>query len=133
MNYLGNMTDNAIRCGYSMHTIVGHAINVAVQDFALPPIQIRIFVDYGKNQIIFLGSEPDLIGHTITIASKMVSYAKPGQIVIGDGAYRELHLDAASEFTKISGDATGWNYTNADSAKIYPIYFSKLLDNHYAI
>lgn len=129
---LGNMTENAVRCGYSMNMVVNHAINVAVQDFALPQIQIRVSIDFGKHQIVFLGAEPDLIGHTITIASKMIPHAKPGQIVLGDGAYRELSNQVAAEFTRDRNDVTGWNYTNPETGQIYPIYFSKIGDKENA-
>ena len=121
-----NMTESAIRCGHSMNIIVQHAINVAVQDFAMPPIQVRVSIDYGKNKIVFLGSEPDLIGHTITITSKMVPFAGPGQVVIGDNAHREISTQLAAEFVK-SNDKN-WNYSNPETGKIYTIYISKTGD-----
>jgi adenylate cyclase len=122
---LGNMTENAIRCGHSMNIIVKHAINVAIENFAIPPIQIRVSIDYGKNKIVFLGSEPDLIGHIITITSKMTPFAKPGQMVIGDGAYREISAGFATEFIRYNDKNTDWGYTSPETGKIYPIYLSK--------
>jgi len=125
---LGNMTENAIRCGRSMNIIVEHAINPAIQNLAISPLQIRASIDHGKNKIVFLGSEPDLIGHTITITSKMTRFAKPGQIVIGDGAYREISAGLAAEFIKYSDDNANWDYTSPETGKIYPIYLSKTGD-----
>lgn len=121
-----NMTENAIRCGYSMHVIIQHAINVVVQHFAMLPIQVRVSIDSGKNKIVFLGSEPDLIGHTITITSKMIPFARPGQIVIGDNAHGEISTQLYTEFVK-SNDKN-WDYTDPETGKIYPIYISKTGD-----
>lgn len=120
----GNMIENAIRCGRSMNVITGFAINPAIHDFAIPPIQIRVAIDHGKNKIVFLGSEPDLIGHSITIAAKMMPFAEPGQIVIGDSAYQVISKEFAVEFVKYSNEPD-WNYINPETGKIYPIYTTK--------
>jgi len=121
----GNMTENAIRCGYSMNMVVKHALNAAFQDFGLPSISIKVGVDTGKNQIIFLGSQPDLIGHVITIASKIVSLAQPSQISIGEGAHKMICKNMAEQFIKINPDDKRWNYTRPETGLIYPIFFSK--------
>lgn len=89
----------------------------------MPQIQIRVSIDYGKNKIVFLGTEPDLIGHTITITSKMIPFARPGQIVIGDNLHREISIQLAAEFVK-SNDKN-WSYTDPETDKLYPIYVSK--------
>jgi adenylate cyclase len=118
-----NPSENAIRCGNSMNMIIAQSVNFAFQDFALPPIQVRISIDYGNNEIVFLGPEPDLIGHTITIASKMSRFAKPGHMVIGENAYVQLTEPFASMFIP-SGLDINWDYTDPKTGKIYPIYFS---------
>lgn len=119
----GNATENAIACGNIMNTIVNQSLNFAFQDFALPPIQVRISIDFGNNEIVFLGPEPDLIGHTITIASKMIRFAKPGQIVIGENAHKQLTSASISNFIPTGSD-TQWDYNDPGTGKIYPIYFS---------
>ena len=119
----GNTTENAIRCGQSMNLLIKNAINVAFQDFALPPIQVRISIDYGNNEIVFLGPEPDLIGHTITISSKIINFAKPEQIAIGENAYKHLSPSLASNFTHID-TSNKWNYNNPETGELYSIYGS---------
>jgi adenylate cyclase len=119
----GNAAENAIRCGNSMNITLEKAINVAFQDFALPAIQVRISIDYGTSEIIFLGSEPDLIGHTITITSKMNRFTEPGHVVIGDNAYRQLSKSFMKRFVPAGPDVK-WDYTNPETGKIYPIYFT---------
>jgi adenylate cyclase len=119
----GNATENAVRCGNIMNTIIEQSLNFAFQDFALPPIQVRISIDLGINEIVFLGSEPDLIGHTITIASKMIRFAKPGHIVIGENSYKQLREPFTSNFISASSGIQ-WEYKDPGTGKIYPIYFS---------
>ena len=123
-NEFGNATENAIRCGNSMNLIISQSVNFAFQDFALPPIQVRISIDFGNNEIVFLGSEPDLIGHTITITSKMIRLAKPGHIVIGENAYKQLTSSFVSNFVPAGTDII-WDYTDPGTGKIYPIYFTR--------
>lgn len=119
----GNATENAVRCGNIMNTIIDQSLNFAFQDFALPPIQVRISIDLGNNEIVFLGPEPDLIGHTITIASKMIRFAKPGHIVIGENAYKQLREPFTSNFVHADSEIQ-WEYKDPGTGKIYPIYFS---------
>ena len=106
-----------------MDMIIEQSLNFAFQDFALPPIQVRVSIDFGTNEIIFLGTEPDLIGHTITIASKMIRLAKPGHIVIGENAYKQLTESRTSIFSPAGSDIH-WDYSDPRTGKIYPIYFS---------
>jgi len=106
-----------------MNAIIEQSLNFAFQDFALPPIQVRISIDFGTNEIVFLGPEPDLIGHTITIASKMIRLAKPGHIVIGENGHKKLTEFHTTSFTHAGSDIQ-WEYNDPGTGKIYPIYFS---------
>jgi adenylate cyclase len=119
----GNAVENAIRCGNVMDMIIEQSLNFAFKDFALPPIQVRISIDFGTNEIVFLGPEPDLIGHTITIASKMIRFGKPGHLVIGENAHKQLTKSVTSIFSPAGSDLQ-WDYTIPGTEKIYPIYFS---------
>jgi len=119
----GNATENAVRCGKIMNTIIDQSLNFAFQDFALPPIQVRISIDFGTNEVVFLGPEPDLIGHTITIASKMIRLAKPGHIAIGENAHKQLNEVYTASFIP-AGPEIQWEYDDPGTGKIYPIYFS---------
>jgi class 3 adenylate cyclase len=123
-NEIGNAMESAVRCGNSMNSIIERSVNFAFQDFALPPIQVRVSIDFGTNKIVFFGSEPDLIGRTITIASKMIRLAKPGHLVIGENAYSQLTEEFASRFIIASSDID-WDYRDPSTGKIYSIYFSK--------
>lgn len=120
----GNRVENAVRCGNSMR-IITNAINIASRDFGLPPISIRVGIDFGKNQIVFLGPEPDLIGQIITITSKILRLAKPNQIAIGEEAYQILSEDLKKKFVIINQDDKRWNLINPETGNVYPVFFSK--------
>jgi len=120
----GNMAENAVRCARSMNMLVNHSLNPMFASFGLPKINIRIGIDVGKNRIIVLGSEPDLIGHSISIASKILPLAQPNQMTIGEEAYKMLSPEMAAQFMKIDPQDKRWNYNHPTTGKIYPIYFS---------
>ncbi|MGI0047783.1 MAG: adenylate/guanylate cyclase domain-containing protein [Nitrosotalea sp.] len=121
----GNMVENAVRCANSMNMIIKHSLNPIFANLGLPTINVRIGIDSGKNRIVFLGSDPDLIGHSITIVSKILPLAQPGQTTIGDAAYQLLSHEMAEQFTRINPDDKRWNYCHPGTGKIYQIYFSR--------
>src|SRR5579875_3686684 len=123
----GNMAENAIRCANSMNMLIKYSLNPIFSSLGLPTISVRIGVDAGKNRIVFLGSEPDLIGHSITIVSKILPLAQPNQTTIGDSVYQMLPREFAEQFTKINPDDKRWNYTHPATGAVYPIYFSRHL------
>ncbi len=120
----GNMAENAVRCARSMNMLVNHSLNPMFASFGLPKINVRIGIDVGKNRIVVLGSEPDLIGHSITIASKILPLAQPNQMTIGEETYKMLSQEMAVQFMKIDPQDKRWNYNHPTTGKIYPIYFS---------
>lgn len=123
----GNMAENAVRCANSMNMLIKYALNPIFASMGLPTISVRIGIDTGKNRIVFLGSDPDLIGHSITIASKILPLAQPGQVTLGEAAYKLLPPELADQFTRINSDDKRWNYTHPGTGGIYPIYFSRPL------
>ncbi|MDE1762845.1 MAG: hypothetical protein KGH88_01190 [Thaumarchaeota archaeon] len=123
----GNMAENAVRCANSMNMLIKYSINPIFASLGLPTISVRIGIDAGKNRIVFLGSDPDLIGHSITIVSKILPLAQPNQTTIGDAAYGLLSSGFAEQFTKINPDDKRWNYTHPGTGVVYPIYFSRYL------
>ena len=125
LNEFGNMVENAIRCANSMNMVVNYALNPTFKEFGLPTIKVRMGIDVGKNRIVFFGSDPDLIGHGITIASKLLPVTPPFQIGIGEEAHKLIGNEMAKQFTKISPDDKKWNYADPATGKLYPIYFSR--------
>lgn len=110
-----------------MNMLIKYSLNPIFSSLGLPTISVRIGVDAGKNRIVFLGSDPDLIGHSITIVSKILPLAQPNQTTIGDSVYQLLPKEFAEQFTRINVDDKRWNYTHPATGAVYPIYFSRHL------
>jgi class 3 adenylate cyclase len=115
---------NTIRCAKSMNLVIKHAINPAFEKFGLPEIKIRVGVEVGNNQIVFFGPEPDLIGSTITMTSKIYPLADPCQIAIGEEIYKKLN-GSSNHFSQIQSDSKKLPYTNSNTGKEYGVYLSK--------
>ncbi|MGC2669674.1 MAG: hypothetical protein WA220_10870, partial [Candidatus Nitrosopolaris sp.] len=70
------------------------------------------------------------IGSSISLASKIVSIAKPNQVLVGESIYNILlsslsHYDFLnnSEFTEINLDPTKWKYlSHFDTESMYRVY-----------
>jgi len=121
----GSLFENAIRCGYAMNFVIMNAINPVTQEFGLPSIQARVGIESGKNQIVFFGSEPDLIGPIITMTSKIYPLAQPSFITIGEQTYKNLSKTMTDQFISVSLENVNWPHVNPDTGKRYEVYISK--------
>ena len=81
---------NAIKCAFDMRQMIEESINRILFQNSYPKLKTRIAVDAGENQIVVLGSDPDLLGHVISRAAKIMGKAKPNQIVIGDNVFKNI-------------------------------------------
>ncbi len=115
---LSSTSKNVIRCAYNMMKLIERSINEVLFRKGLPKIKVRISIDAGYNQIIVLGSEPDLLGHVISRAAKIMSRARPNQIVIGEDVYKNLD-ESYKKIFKHEG-----SYKLQESGEEYPIYTS---------
>jgi adenylate cyclase len=67
----------------------------------------------------------DILGYTISITSKLTSFAKPDQIVIGQLVYESLDKAQKSIFRELRINTEVWNYvSNITGGQIYKIYGS---------
>jgi adenylate cyclase len=66
----------------------------------------------------------DILGYTISIASKITSIAKPDQIVIGQLVYNVLETKQKNTFSKLSLTPELWNYVSNSTGKVYNLYQS---------
>jgi len=110
--------ENAIRCAFHLKRVVEGSLNVILADNNYPKLRTRIAADVGENQILVLGSDPDLLGQVISRAAKIMSKAKPNQVVIGDNLFKKIRSDLKSLFLEIE------KYGLAETGEIYPIYRS---------
>lgn len=124
LNNAEDVYQNAIKCGKSMNLLLKYAMNPVFEKFGLPEIKIRVGVEVGDNQIVFFGPEPDLIGSTITMTSKIYPLADPCKIAIGEEIYKKLN-GVASQFSQIKSDSKKLPYINCNTGKEYVAYLSK--------
>ena len=91
--------------------------------------------DLGKDdkKDVMLLKKPiyDILGYTISITSKLTSFAKPDQIVIGQLVYESLDKTQKSIFRELRINTGVWNYvSNITGGRIYKIYGSSLDNDH---
>lgn len=114
-----NACENALRCSFAMKQILEKSITELLFRYGYPKLMARIAIDAGENQIVVLGSEPDLLGHVISRAAKIMAKAKPNQIVIGEKVFINLHPDLRKKFENNVD-----RYTLAATGEKYTIYLS---------
>lgn len=111
--------ENATRCAFDMKRMIEDSLNVVLLQYGYPKLRTRIAVDVGENQILVLGSDPDLLGHVISRAAKIMGRIKPNQIVIGGNVFKNMGKDLKSRFIEIE------KYDLVESGESYPIYRSR--------
>ncbi len=120
---------NAIGCVKDMQEIIKKCINPELAAHGLPEIRIKISIDYGDVQVVVYGkslerSHIDIVGSTISMAAKMLAFAKTGQIVVGESLYEKLPSDNQSS-AKLDVDPSRWSYVNEKSGSPYGLYVMK--------
>jgi class 3 adenylate cyclase len=124
LNNAKDVYQNAVKCAKSMNLLIKHAINPTFEKFGLPEIKIRVGLESGNNQIVFFGSEPDLIGSTITMTSKIYPLAEPSQIAIGEEIFKKLN-GMVNQFSQLNSDSKKIPHINSNTGKEYAVYLSK--------
>jgi adenylate cyclase len=122
---------NALNCTTSMLEIIREAINPAFKANALPEISVRIGLTYGYALVVLYGNSLekahiDIIGSSISLASKIVSIAKPNQVLVGESIYKillSLESIRNTKFIEINLDPTKWKYlSRSDPESMYRVY-----------
>ena len=83
---------NALNCSRAILEIIQEVINPAFKANDIPEITIKIGLACGKSLIVLYGkslikSHVDVVGSSISIASKITSVAKPNQVLVGENIY----------------------------------------------
>ena len=105
----------AVACALTMfHTNVSLVTPVLARA-NIAPIQFRVTIDHGPATIGRLGAARRFnaivaVGTVANIASKMLSIAKPGELIIGDAVRRQLPIYWQNTWTKMIDAPTGWVY-----------------------
>jgi adenylate cyclase len=135
---------NAMECACSMIKVVRQGINPILNQYDYPELRVRIGIDVGENAVVQFGWDThtldgkvitksphfDILGYTISIATKMTVFAKPDQIVIGQLVYDVLEEDKQSTFRLLPMNPQIWDYFSNNTGGIYRLY-SSLNENEY--
>jgi len=136
---------NAISCAQSMIQVIKNGINPILNQYGYPEINSRIGIDFGDNVVVQFGYDTyshkghnssnindhivriphlDILGYTISIASKMTSFARPDQMIIGELVYNALDDRQKEHFKEIQVNPEIWSYVSDNTGGIYRLYGS---------
>jgi adenylate cyclase len=108
-----NGPHRAVACALTMMVASEILINPILTKSGIDPIQFRVCIDSGNVTIAKLGAARRFnaivaIGTTANIASKMLTAAKAGQILLGENVKTKLPLDWQIFWVKLHTHETGW-------------------------
>jgi class 3 adenylate cyclase len=139
---------NAVYCARSMIKVMRQGINPILNQYDYPEMSVRVGIDVGENVIVQFGWDAlnyvsdskedknienqtlikkphlDILGYTISIATKMTALAQPDQIVIGQSVYDSLDDSQKSNFRVLPVNPEVWNYVSENTGNIYRLYGS---------
>jgi class 3 adenylate cyclase len=126
---------NVLNCTTSILEIIREVINPAFKKNGLPEISVRIGLTYGYALVVLYGNNLekahiDIIGSSISLASKILSIAKPSQVLVGESIYNILLSSESisnSKFIEINLDPAKWKYlSRSDPESMYRVYEYKV-------
>jgi class 3 adenylate cyclase len=143
---------NAINCAKTMIKVINQGFNPVLSQYDYPEMGVRIGIDYGENVVVkYLNDSDntnpfddglakqklpkneidtkqpiyDILGYTISIATKMTAYAKVDHIIVGQLIYDILSKEEQSYFTLIDTSPENWNYISDETGTIYKLYINR--------
>lgn len=133
---------NAVNCARSMIKIIREGMNPILNEYGYQEIGVRVGVDIGENIVaqydlgtrtptikdkqIIKKPHLDILGYTISIATKMTRFAKPNQIIIGQFVYEVLDDVQKSTFKALPVSSDVWSYVTNNTGDIYSLYSSNI-------
>jgi len=129
---------NAVNCACAMIKVIRDGLNPILNQYDYPELNVRIGIDLGENAVVQYGWETrtidgkvvskkpqlDILGYTMSIATKMTALAKPDQIIIGQLVYELLDDKQKSTFKLLPISPLIWNYSSSNTGNIYHLYVS---------
>ena len=131
---------NALNCSRAILEIIREVIDPIFKTNDLPEITVRIGLAYGYGLVVLYGkslerSYIDIVGSSISLASKIASLAHPNQVLVGESIHNILLSSAHNEeflqtikFKEMNLDPIRWKYlSHSDPKSMYHVY--ELLSN----
>ena len=143
---------NAIKCAKTMIKVIHQGFNPILNQYDYPEMGVRIGIDYGENVVVKYSpfyensnspdDDPfqqssikrnaeskqliyDILGYTISIATKMTAYAKVEHIIVGQLIYDILSEEEQSYFSMVETRPESWNYISDETGSIYKLYINR--------
>ncbi len=142
---------NAINCAKTMIKVIKQGFNPVLSQYDYPEMGVRIGIDYGENVVvkymphntdilknnsitdpykektIYNTKKPiyDILGYTISITTKMTTYAKVDHIVVGQLIYDILSPEEQSYFNEVDIRPENWNYISDETGTFYKLYINR--------
>jgi class 3 adenylate cyclase len=96
-----------------------------VEQSGLEPVRFRVCIDHGPVTLANIGAAQRFrgvvaIGAAANVASKMLSVAQPGDLLLGDRVVQGLPMAWRAEFVDLKSLDTGWVYRATDDP--YPFW-----------
>jgi adenylate cyclase len=127
---------NALNCSRAILEIIREAINPVFKTNEFPEITARIGLAYGYGLVVLYGkslekAHIDIVGSSISLASKVGSIAQPNQILVGEFIYNILLSSVKInedflrnvKFKEVNLDPTRWKYlSRSDPESLYHVY-----------
>jgi adenylate cyclase len=120
---------NALNCSRAVLEIIRESLNPAFKENELPEITVRIGLAYGNALVVLYGesletAHIDIVGSSISLASKIASIAKPNQVLVGEFVYNIVKSSGtSSSFREISLNPAKWKYlSRSDPESLYHVY-----------
>src|ERR671933_2425252 len=126
---------NALNCSRAVLEIRRESIVSVFKTNDLPEITVRIGLAYGYGLVVLYGkslerSYIDIVGSSISLASKIASIARPNQVLVGESIYNILVSSLKHEeflrnikFEEVNLDPIRWKYlSRSDPKSMYHVY-----------
>ena len=152
-DHLYTLCINAINCARTMIKVINQGFNPVFSQYDYPELGVRIGIDYGENVIVkyypyvdnvndltqydykaiqktseLISNEKpsyDILGYTISIATKMTTFAKVNHIVVGQLIYDILSNEEQEYFSVVDINPENWNYISDETGSIYKLYSNR--------
>lgn len=134
---------NAVHCGKSMVRAVNEGFNPLLNQRDYPELGVRVGIDVGEVVVVQYGwttgqsdaagaseisKKPlhDILGYTISIASKITTLAEPNRVVVGQYVYDVLDSNEKQSFERLSIPSEVWSYVSSRTGRPYNLYTNQV-------
>src|SRR5919199_3106693 len=125
---------NALNCSRAISETIKEVLNPVFKTNGLPEITVRIGLAYGYGLVVLYGKSPeksyiDIVGSSISLASKVASIAQPNQVLVGESIHNILLSSVDNEdflrtvkFKEMNLDPIRWKYlSHSDPKSMYHV------------